>query len=55
MAVMENKLAPLKSTADSAKITALSAKGVADGAKTVASKTSNLLNTVIRVNYLKKE
>ena len=51
----ENKLAPFKSTADSAKITVISAKGVAYGAKTVANKTSNLVNAVIRVNHRKKE
>ena len=55
VAVMDNKLAPVKSTADSAKTTAISAKGVADGAKTVANKTLNLVNAVIRVNQLKKE
>ena len=50
VAVMDNKLAPVKSAADSAKTTEISAKGVADGAKTVANKTANL-----GVNHLKKE
>ena len=53
VSVMENKLAPIKSTVDSAKIMAILAKNVADGANPVATKTSNLVNTLIRVNHLK--
>ena len=52
---IDTKLAPIKSTAETAKSTAMAAKGVADGAKSLANKTSNILNTVICLNSLKKE